>query len=180
MLMNIKCSAVTSIQVFLKFDDESTKNVVVSKGDLIEVEFNQNGLRKHVEGKVLKICTNSGDPKGWYIIVDSSDDFESSQAKFSPMNILDIEIIQRADAVRYIETPSDCTGIRGLRVVKGRLQYTIDGFNWNELYIDKTNVLIKDEVGTVPDGTYTDCNCGEDPFDDNFVEGQDVIKDESY
>ena len=173
MLMNINCSTVTSIEVHLKFDDGSTKDRIISKGDLIEVEFNQNGLRRHVEGKVLKINTTNGDPKGWYIIVDASDDFDSSQAKFSPMNILDLEIIRKADAIKYIETPTDCTGIQGLRIVKGRLQYTIDGFNWNDLHVDKRNVIIKDEEGTIPDKTRRPCN------DDNYTEDEDVIKDEN-
>ena len=154
MLMNINCSTVISLQVDLKFDDNTTKNVIVSKGDLIEVEFNQNGLRRHIEGKVLKISCVGTDPKGWYLIVDSSDDFNSEQAKFSPMNILDIDIIRQADAVRYIETPNDCTGINGLRVIKGRLQYSTDGFNWIDVIKPRHGGFIKDEEGTVPSLKY--------------------------
>ena len=70
MLMNIKCTAVTSIMVNLSFDDKSTKNALIALGDLIEVEYNANGLRKHAQGKVIKISAVGTDPKGWYIIVD--------------------------------------------------------------------------------------------------------------
>ena len=171
MLMNIRCSAVTSIEVHLTFDNGTTKDRIVSKGDLIEVEFNQNGLRKHVEGRVLKINTTGTDPKNWYIIVDASDDFCSDQVRFSPMNILDLEIIRKADAIRYIETPTDCTGIAGMRIVKGELQYTLDGFNWNKLKVRKYD--IKDEEGTMPDFR------PQHP-DDCYTEDQDVIKNEVY
>lgn len=164
MLMDIKCSTVTSIEVHLKFDNNTTKDRIVSKGDLIEVEFNQNGLRKRVEGKVLKISAIGADPKSWYIIVDGSDEFDANQAKFSPMNILDLEIIRKADSIRYVETPTDCTGIMGLRAVKGRLQYTLDGFNWNEVRVDK-RCIIKDEEGTIPD------------FNPSYND-EDMIKDE--
>ena len=64
--MNIKCSAMASIKVNLEFDDQSKKERVVSIGDLIDVEFNANGLRKRVDGKVLNISTVGTDPKGWY------------------------------------------------------------------------------------------------------------------
>ena len=55
MLMDVKCSAVTSIAVHLTFDDGTTKNSVIGVGDLVSVEYNNNGLRKQVDGKVLKI-----------------------------------------------------------------------------------------------------------------------------
>ena len=55
MLMNIKCSAVTSVAVHSQFDDNSTKDQVISKGDLIDVEYNRNGCRTRFQGKVIKI-----------------------------------------------------------------------------------------------------------------------------
>lgn len=132
MLMEIKCSAVTSIEVNLSFDDGTRKDVVIEKGDLVSVEYNHNGLRKHVEGKVLKVSVIGTDPKGWYIIVDASNEFESNHARFSPMNIYDIDIISKGDSIRYIESPKDFAGIRGMRVIEGRLQYTVDGIHWQE------------------------------------------------
>lgn len=169
MLMDIKCSAVTSIKVDLTFDDfaKSTKTRVIGVGDLIEVEFNQNGLRKHVEGKVIKINAIGNDPKTWYIILDGSGDYASEQYKFSPMSILDVEILRKAESVRYIATPNDCTGIALIRVVDGRMQYSYDGFVWENVVIDKKNI-IKDEEGTMP--IEPPCRRVED----------DCIRDEDY
>ena len=105
MLMDVKCSAVTSIAVNLTFDDGTTKNSVIGVGDLVSVEYNNNGLRKQVDGKVLKISAIGTDPKAWYIIVDGSDEFECNKARFSPMNILDLEILRKADNSNTIQTP---------------------------------------------------------------------------
>lgn len=174
MLMNISCSAVTSIAVHLEFDNNCVKNQVIAIGDLIDVEYNKNGCRKRFQGKVIKISCTGEDPKGWYIIVDGSGDFDSDQARFSPMSILDLEVIHKADSVHYIQTPKDMTGVPYLRVVKGRLQYSQDGINWYFISVDKRDVLIKDEEGTIPDGRPHCPNMGygdQDPF-------KDCIKDE--
>lgn len=173
MLMSIKCSTVASLAVDLKFDDNTCKHRVIGTNDLIEVEFNYNGCRKHVEGRVLKINAVGTDPKAWYLIVDGSDAMDSHQYKFAPTSILDIEIIRKADAVRLIETPTDITGIRGLRIIKGRLQYTLDGFNWNNLQVDQ-DCVIYDESGTVDS---SGCGCGDCSSD---TTDDDTIIDESY
>lgn len=149
MLLNINCRAVSSVEVCLKFDNETSKDVLISHGDLIDVEFNQNGLRKRIQGKVICIKTCGPDPKAWSIIVDGSDDFESTQARFSPMSILDVTILRKADSVKYIETPNDYSGIMGLRIMDNILQYTVNGYTWENVRIARpTN--IKDEEGTVP------------------------------
>ena len=176
MLMNIKCSAVTSVEVHLEFDDNSTKDQVISKGDLIDVEYNRNGCRTRFQGKVIKISgTSNADPKSWVIIVDGSGDFESDQARFSPMNILDIEVIQKAECIQYIYTPKDITAIVGLREVKGRLQYTKDGIHWNYFTVDQRNINIKPEEGTMPED---DGYCPREgiPHDNPY---KDCIKDET-
>lgn len=141
MLMDIRCSTEVSIKIHLKFDDGSKKNRLVSKDDLIEISFNQNGLMKRVEGKVIKINAIDSDSRRWYLIVDGSGDFESEQYKIQVMNILDLDIIRKADSVRYIETTNDCTAIQGFRIVNGRLQYTLDGFNWKFVRTDPRYIM---------------------------------------
>lgn len=150
MLMDIKCSAVTSVAVHLTFDDNSIKDRTISVNDLISVEYNKNGLRRHIEGKVIHIQAIGTDPKSWTITVDGSNDFDSETARFSPMSILDIEIIRKADTIKYIETPMDNTGIVSLRVVNNRLQFSQDGINWNSVIVDRRNIHIKEEEGTFP------------------------------
>lgn len=184
MLMNIKCSAVTSVAVHLEFDDGSVKDNVIAVGDIIDVEYNYNGCRRRFQGKVIKISCVGTDPKGWSIIVDGSGDFDSDQARFSPASILDLEVIHKSDTIKVIQTPNDITGIPYLRIVKGRLQYSMDGVNWMFVCVDKRDVLIKDEEGTVPDdftggivGEYPLCHNGRPPRQ-NFAQDDDIIKDE--
>ena len=149
MLMNIKCTAVTSIMVNLLFDDKSTKNALIALGDLIEVEYNANGLRKHAQGKVIKISAVGTDPKGWYIIVDGSDDFDSNKVRFSPASILDVEIIRKADTLNVVQTPIGHEGVPFIRIIKGRLQWSRDGVNWHPINIDQRDI-IEEAEGTIP------------------------------
>lgn len=173
MLMNIKCSAMTSIKVNLEFDDNSKKERKISIGDLIDVEFNANGLRKRVEGKVLSISAVRSDPKGWYIIVDGSDDFESKKVRFAPTSILDLEILRKADTVDVVQTPLGMEGVPYLRIIKGRLQYSKDGYRWYPIKFNRRDI-IEDAEGLIPetpeinsDQEYKD-NSGNTNYDNDF------------
>lgn len=150
MLMDIKCSAAISIDLKLTFDDGSIKYRNVAVGDLIDVDFNKNGVRIHTIGKVFKIVAEGSNPEAWAIYLDSSDDFSGTQYRFAPTAILDLEVIMKKDATKYIATTNDYTSICALRVVRGRLQYTQDGINWFPIRFDHSS-LIKDEEGTVPE-----------------------------
>lgn len=178
MLMDIKCSAVTSIAVHLTFDNQTTKDAIIGDGDLVCVEYNANGLRKKIEGQVIKVSAVGTDPNGWYIIVDGSDDFNATKAKFSPMSILDIVILRKADTLAVIKTPLGVTGIPYMRLVKGRLQVSNDGINWRPIHVDRRDI-IEDQEGTVPVNpaipAHGDCGCG-----DTNVSSDDGIEDAVY
>lgn len=141
MLMNIKCQPITSLDVKLTFDDNSTKHRVIAVGDIVDIDYNFNGLRKHIVGKVLRVTCIGPEPKGWYIIIDGSDDFRSEQSKFNVMSILDCEIIKKAHESKHVETPRDETKVSSIRVVNGELQYSQDGFNWLPLTIAEDNII---------------------------------------
>ena len=150
MLLDIKCKAISSVRVHLVFDDQSIKDNLVSIGDLIDVTYNGNGLRKHIIGRVSTISTVGCDPKNWYIIVDGSDDFAKNGAKFSPMNILDLEILRKDSQDTTVKTPLGEFNCQYLRVVKGRLEYSKDGgFSWERIKIDDEDI-IEPQEGTVP------------------------------
>lgn len=179
MLMSIKCSAVTSVAVHLTFDDNTSKHAIIGEGDLIDVEYNANGVRKRIEGAVIKVSAVGTDPNGWYIIVDGSDDFASTKAKFSPMSILDVNILRKADTLALIKTPIGDSGIPYLRLVHGRLQYSKDGCNWRPIHIDRRDI-IEDQEGTVPimppvHHVDNGCGCG-----DTNVSSDDGIEDAVY
>ena len=142
MLLDIKCMAIPSIKVTLEFDDRSVKTRVIGIDDLVDILYNHSGLRKHVVGKVVSISANGPDPKGWVIIVDGSDDFSSEMARFSPMSILDCDIIRKAGTIQHVVSPLDDTGVKGIRVDKeGKLLYTKDGSHWHHIYIDSEHVI---------------------------------------
>ena len=175
MLLDIKCSTVISFKVDLKYDDQrADKSVIVSVGDLVDVDFNYNGLRKCIQGRVIKLYAEGTDPKKWYMIVDSADTFDSSTYKFSPMNILDITVIMKRDALQYIASPNDYTNIKSLRIVKGMLQYTQDGINWLPIFIDP-QYIIEDENYGIAGVPY----CGPKPPQPRPCSSYDTITDES-
>lgn len=186
MLMDIKCSAVTSIKVDLTFDNHRRKVRVLGVGDLVSVDYNANGLRKHVDGTIINISATTADPNGWYIIVDGSDDFDSNKVRFSPMSILDVEIIRKADQLNIIKTPIGHEGVPYLRIVKGRLQYSKDGFDWHPIRLDSKDI-IEDAEGTVPvhngchDHHPSGCGCDDPEISDNTsVDTTDGIEDANY
>lgn len=169
MLMDIKCSMVPSIKVNLVFDDGHKKDPTLSIGDLIDLLYNSNGLRKHIIGKIIQINTPGSDPKGWSLIVDGSDDFDSEIARLSPMSILDVDIIRKNGSTRVVSTPIDDTGVYAIRINKGRLQYTMNGKCWHNIKIDDIDVIpgkdiIIDENGK-PDSTGEDSS--KDIIDEN-------------
>ena len=149
MLLDIKCAAISSVQVHLTFDDQSVKDRLIALGDLIDCIYNANGMRKHIIGRVATISTVGSDQAGWYIVVDGSDDFDKRTARFSPISILDVDIIRKADMELNVRTVLGQYAVPYLRINKGRLQYSIDGFNWKSIVIDDRDV-IEDHSGTVP------------------------------
>ena len=195
MLMDIKCSAVASIKVHLVFDDGAIKDRVVGTGDLIEVEYNGNGIIHKVNGKVLSVSVVGTDPKGWSIIVDASDDFKSDRVRICPMNILDLEIIRKADQLEFVQTPIGHEGVPYIRIHRGRLQYSMDGYRWKNIIIDKKDVILPAEgtapydEGDIDDDCYPphhhhsgyNCHCEPDNSDDfNSDDEDDTIEDSSY
>ncbi len=132
MLLDIRTSIVSSIKVELTFDDNNKKVREIANGDLVAIEFNKNGKRKRIEGKVVKIGASSTiDPKAWYIVVDGSLDYQGQLERFSPQQILDVDIIRKASNNDYISTPNDSSRVTQIRLYDGFLQLSIDGgYSW--------------------------------------------------
>lgn len=139
MLMNINCSMEPQIAVNLEFDDGSTKTRVIGKGDLVSVTFNQNGIKQYIEGRIVNVSTNSDNLRNWFIMIDGSECFDSKKFRFSPLCILDLDIICKANVRDSVKTPNDNSAIWGLREVDGKLQYSKDGFNWYNVVPEPEN-----------------------------------------
>ncbi len=196
MLMNIECSIVQSLKVALTFDNNKTKEREIAVGDLAYFEFNKNGKRKTIEGKVIKIgLSDTVNSTSWFIIVDGSLDYSGQMERFCPNQILDCEIIQKHDSVQYITTPNDSTRVSMLRLYNGYLQVSIDGgYSWLTPKNSKKLIEMDDcEVFEETDDT-SDCDsCAakpakkkkciiieDDDEEDSSTSDDDVIEDESY
>lgn len=128
MLINIECSIVQSLKVSLTFDNNRTKEREIAIGDLCSFVFHKDGMKREIEGKVIKIgMNNTANTKSWYIIVDGSLDYAGQQVRFCPDNILDCDVIKRHDEKQYISTPNDETRVTNIRLNNGFLQVSIDG-----------------------------------------------------
>ena len=176
MLLKNTCSRITSIKVDLTFEDGQQKSRVISLYDIVDIIYNKNGCRREIEGKVIKISAEGEDPKKWYIIVDGSEDFETTQSRFSPANIIDIDIIKKYDATQFIYSTNDCTNIQGLRIKKGRLQYTQNGRDWLPIFVDTRDIIKDAEYGPVgpiyPDFPPRPSYNPEDPDDDGIKDAE--------
>lgn len=149
MLLNINCTEISSIKVDLSFDDGTVKNRLLAIGDLIDVFYNGNGLRKHIIGRISSISTIGVNPREWYIVMDGSDEFASQKARFSPMNILDCEIIRKDGQDESVKTPLGDHGVPFIRILGQRLQYSRDGYEWHYVKTADEDV-IEDQSGTYP------------------------------
>lgn len=167
MTLDCKVDVIQSLFVHLLFDDQTVKDRIIAKNDLIDVVWNGNGARKHMIGRIARISATGSDPNSWYIIVDGADDFKSMKERFSPLAILDLEVIRRAcdeETVRTVKGQGNCPMIR---VIKGRLQYSKDGINWKNIKIDDEDV-IEDQEGTIPVGPPLTPHDDDGDLDDEF------------
>lgn len=167
MLLNNTVSIVQNLKIELTFDDNSKKEREIGVGDLIHVEFNDSGMRKSVEGKVLKIGTgiNTVRQESWFIIVDGSLSFSGETFRFNPNKIIDLDIIQKKHDVPYIMTTNDSTRVTNLKVEDGILKVSKDnGYSW---FTPNLNNMIQEEEGSDGDDNDSCCpppkpDCGKD------------------
>lgn len=148
MLLNNSVSIVQNLHIELTFDDNSKKEREIGVGDLIHVEFNENGLRKSVDGKVLKIGTgvNTVRQDGWFVIVDGSLSFAGETFRFNPNKIIDLDIIQKKHDVPYVMTTSDISRVTNIKVEDGILKVSMDnGYSW---FTPNLNNMIQEEEGS--------------------------------
>lgn len=149
MTIECKVDVIQSLDVRLKFDDDTSKHRIISKGDLIDITWNGNGARKHMIGRVSTVSCHGSNPASWYIIVDGADDFDSRIEKIAATQILDVDIIRKGSEDRLVATPKGDGTCPFIRINHGRLQYSIDGLNWKYVKIDNTDI-IEEQEGTVP------------------------------
>lgn len=131
MLLKNTCEIIKTLVIKLVFDDESVKTRKVDVDDLISVTFNKDGCRRSIEGIVKKIEDENCPKKvHWYMIVDGSTNGISRIEKIYTSNIIDIEVMRKANQTATIGSPMDSSRIVSMRLVGDILQVTQDGTNW--------------------------------------------------
>lgn len=182
MLMDVQCSATTQVTVNLRYDDNRNETYTIGKGDIVEISYNRNGLRSTIEGKVVRVSCVGTDPKGWFIMIDGSNDFESEKVRICPTSILACEIIQSASEIKYIATPRGRKStIAALRVIKGRLEYSQNGYEWSPILINASNVVYggtcpnPDDENNVTQDPSCDSSCTCGCHSSDMIEDEDVI-----
>lgn len=132
MLLSNECTIIQSLHLALTFDDGKVKERDVSVGDLCSFEYIKNGLRKKIEGVVVKIIASETiSPNTWMIMVDGSLDYAGQIEKFRPNQVVDVDVIRKKTDKQYIGTPNDSTHISEIRFYDGYLQLSLDGgYTW--------------------------------------------------
>lgn len=134
MLLKNTCEIIKSLNIKLVFDDESVKNRTIEVGDLVDITFNKDGMRRSIEGTVKKIEDESCPKKThWYIIVDGSTSNIARIEKIYTEKILDVEVTRKANQTSSIGSPMDSTRIVSMRLVGGILQVSQDGIRWTSV-----------------------------------------------
>ena len=161
MLLDIKCSTVISFQIDLKYDDtRADKSVVVSVGDLVDVDFNYNGCRKLVQGRIIKLYA-----EGTILVVAECDVF-TKYGKDYPGMCVHLVI----NGIYKIKATNDLI-IRGDAINSNIDDYTI---KFDKLEIIKQRVVPDEDE--IEYGKYGNCpDCGV-PLDDQNDGGNGFCK----
>ena len=167
MLMDINCSAVVSIAIDLKFDCGNVKRCVIGKGDIVSIEYNNNGVRMYVYGQVTNISCYGDESKDWYLIVDGIK-ISTRQGinRFSVMNIVDCEVVVKQSENIPILTPNNTTCIKGFRFYDDYVQYTVNGIDWFNIVEERTENP-EEVVKEIFDMAYSDVFGTESEGEDN-------------
>lgn len=133
MLLSIKYDVINSLDINLVFDDNTTKFVHVSPGDIVECAFAKNGCRKEIEGTVKQIVLDSNPCKkqAWYMIVDASTCGMAHVERIEIAKILDIDVLRRASNSLPITTPGTRMMVTDFRMNGDFLEVSTDfGKHW--------------------------------------------------
>lgn len=133
MLLSIKYDVINSLVIKLRFEDGSTKEEVVSVGDIVNCTYNRNGVRRTVEGTVKQINSdvNPCGNQRWYLYIDSSSYGKACVDKVEVDKILDMDVLRKGAGLLSIHTPANKMRVTDFRLAGDYLQVSSDyGKHW--------------------------------------------------
>lgn len=91
MLLTIQSKVLTSVEIYLKFDDLSEKTVILNIGDIKKITYNNKGELVTIEGEITNMIIPQAGGE-IYIMMDCSEQYDAKEIKFSANNIRDIYV----------------------------------------------------------------------------------------
>lgn len=164
MLVKVSHEIINSVNIGFVFDDNSVKKVLVHIGDVVEINYLRNGMKKEVTGTVKRIFTENGHAghighvascgncinEGCYLYIDASTTNNADLEKIDVDCMYDLNIIQKADNSDCIKSPIGCNQVTSFRIVGNELQVSVDyGTSWMKVGIVTTSDLVVDEADKV-------------------------------
>ena len=174
MLVKVSHEIINSVNIGFVFDDNSVKKVLVQVGDVVEINYIRNGMKKEVTGTVKRIFTENGHAghighvascgnctnEGCYLYIDASTTNNADLEKIDVDCMYDLNIIQKADNSDCIKSPVGCTQVTSFRIVGNELQVSTDyGTTWmkvgtvgaSDLVVDEADKAMADQIaGMLP------------------------------
>lgn len=135
-LMNISYDIIQCATVKLDFEDGTSKKIVLTPGDIVNVVYNFNGERRNTTGKITKIVSDSTnscccDTNKWVMIIDASAYGGTTLTRVVLNKILDLSVVRKAAEFNEITSPTGEYNISNLRLVGNVLQLSVDdGATW--------------------------------------------------
>ena len=174
MLLKVSHEIIKSVNIGLVYDDNTTKKVLIQNGDVVEINYVYNGIKKEVTGTVKRIFTenehaghighvascNSCKNEGCYLYIDASTTNNADLVKIDVDCIFDINVIQKVDNSDCVKSPVGCTQVTSVRVVGDEFQISLDyGTTWltvgtviiPEISVDEEDKDMADQIaGLLP------------------------------
>ena len=201
MLIDRKVEPIFHLRFTLTYDDDTVKNIIVKKNDVIKCVYIQNEqagniIKNTIVGRVAEIANNVSNEinaftvyhKDLYMIVDGSKEYGSQKVYLRPDSILDIQILGQFNMGP--ELPQDLNSkIKFKENEEGLLQYSLDnGLEWKNIQIKQDLHKIKEYKPDNFDTSKPDLGLFKFKYSDSMVgdvfkgllEASSFTKDKTY
>lgn len=135
MLISNTYDVIETIRLSLAFDDGSFKRDDITVGDYVDIVYNKNAMRRHIEGKVTKVSADKNDcichKTNWYIVVDGVCCGNHTTDKVYVDKILDFNVTSHGGNTDVIVSPLGEHNVGAFRIVGNILQLSTNhGKTW--------------------------------------------------
>lgn len=105
MLIKTDYEIITQLKIHLAFDDDTVKEDILKKGDIVHIVFKRKFKRIEKTGRIVRITpVLNSELKGFYSMnkvvleMDFAEDYKSYRLKIPVEDIIDYKIIETSDS----------------------------------------------------------------------------------